>query len=356
VVVADGSGQYRTIAEAVEAAEDGDTVVVRPGIYRESVVIAKDITLRGEGDRDEIIIESPAELPDLIDPRAEDPFALRLDGSSATVLNLTFRGPASAIDIRGGSPWIENVAVIDVAGDGISIVDGSAPEIHRSLFRKGGVFVDGASRPVIKDNEFVESGIQIGPCCWITPPAGTGTPSDPPSVALIEGNIFQDSRQAIFVGVGMSATIEDNTIMNSEESGLFLGYVGPDTAVRRNVIRDNQTAIMIVDGEPIVIDANDVNANEAGIVLSGSASTLRANVVRGNKAGIVIGSSDGGASPTLQGNTIEGNGRGLAIMAGTSPVLSDNVVCDNETNVVMVEGATATLEGNQICAEVASAQ
>ena len=52
-----GPGGYATITEAVEAAHDGDTVLVRPGRYEESVVVeGKTITIRGDGERDAIVV------------------------------------------------------------------------------------------------------------------------------------------------------------------------------------------------------------------------------------------------------------------------------------------------------------
>jgi F-box protein 11 len=376
VVVADGSGQYRTIGKAVEAAEDGDTIVVKPGIYRESVVIAKDITLRGEGDRDEIIIEVPAELPGLVVPRVELPFAIRLDDSSATVSNLTFRGPASAIDVRGGSPRIENVTIIDVgipARDqsvfetrpvGLSVDGESAATVMGSVLQRSDIMVLGASRPVIRNNRFVEATIQVLGLLRYGSINAAGITDEPDteaenvlfSDALIVGNVFRDPWTAILISEGATARIEDNDIVGAKTTATVLKYAGPGTTVRRNVISDGGMAIMVVEGESISIDANEIVDNETGITITGSDATLLENMVSGNEVGVVIIPTEDGASPTLQRNTIEGNGRGLAIMAGTSPVLSDNVVCDNETNVVVVEGATVTLEGNQICAENASAQ
>jgi len=51
VVTQDGSGTYRTITDAVAVAQDGETVLVRPGTYLESIAITEDITLRGDGGR-----------------------------------------------------------------------------------------------------------------------------------------------------------------------------------------------------------------------------------------------------------------------------------------------------------------
>ena len=46
-----GGGDFATIGEAVAAARDGDTILVAPGTYDESVTVTKDITIRGDGDR-----------------------------------------------------------------------------------------------------------------------------------------------------------------------------------------------------------------------------------------------------------------------------------------------------------------
>src|SRR6185312_5237495 len=39
VVALDGSGQYRSIQEAVDAAKKGDTIFIKPGAYAEDVTI-----------------------------------------------------------------------------------------------------------------------------------------------------------------------------------------------------------------------------------------------------------------------------------------------------------------------------
>jgi hypothetical protein len=52
-----GRGGYGTITDAVDAARDGDTVLVKPGRYEESVVVeGKTITIRGDGERDAIVV------------------------------------------------------------------------------------------------------------------------------------------------------------------------------------------------------------------------------------------------------------------------------------------------------------
>ena len=79
-------GHFATITEAVAAANDGDTILVKPGTYVEAVTIDKDITLIGDGPRDQIVIENPPDGPmadrtDVVDDAGRAPhFALLVDG------------------------------------------------------------------------------------------------------------------------------------------------------------------------------------------------------------------------------------------------------------------------------------
>ncbi|MFN9646032.1 MAG: TIR domain-containing protein, partial [Cyanobacteriota bacterium] len=51
-------GHYPTIGQAIQAAKPGSRIMVRPGLYREGVVIDKPLELIGEGDRADIVIEA----------------------------------------------------------------------------------------------------------------------------------------------------------------------------------------------------------------------------------------------------------------------------------------------------------
>lgn len=48
---------YTSIADAVAAAARGDTILIHPGTYKESLLITKGITLRGM-DRDKVILQA----------------------------------------------------------------------------------------------------------------------------------------------------------------------------------------------------------------------------------------------------------------------------------------------------------
>src|SRR5262249_43511391 len=58
IVSAAGDGTHRTIGAAIKAARPGAEVRVRPGVYREGVVLDRDVTLVGDGPPDQVVIES----------------------------------------------------------------------------------------------------------------------------------------------------------------------------------------------------------------------------------------------------------------------------------------------------------
>ena len=49
--------RYSTLAKAIGAAHDGDQILLRPGVYKESVVLTKSVEIYADGDG--VIIECP---------------------------------------------------------------------------------------------------------------------------------------------------------------------------------------------------------------------------------------------------------------------------------------------------------
>ncbi|MGC1376670.1 MAG: TIR domain-containing protein, partial [Anaerolineales bacterium] len=51
-------GDYTRIMDAVNAAEPGTRILIRPGLYKEAIVLEKALELIGDGERSEIIVET----------------------------------------------------------------------------------------------------------------------------------------------------------------------------------------------------------------------------------------------------------------------------------------------------------
>ena len=94
IVDQSGDGTYETITEAVAMAEDGAEILVRPGSYVEAVLIDKDITLAGDGPREDIVISAPVDGPTTVYEapgvlRFEPAYALVIEDTQAEVRGLT---------------------------------------------------------------------------------------------------------------------------------------------------------------------------------------------------------------------------------------------------------------------------
>jgi parallel beta-helix repeat protein len=372
VVAQDGSGTFHTLNEAVEAAADGDTILVRPGEYVEAVVIDKDIVVKGDGDLADIVISAPEGGPTApINPSVKetgeavemDPYAVLLQDSDAVLSDLTFRGQPSEIIISGGAPTIENV-MFDGTGFPFTGASTSA--------RGSSIVVNGSSTAVIKDNVLVGGG-PIGIFDGAMPLVEGNVLSDGPHIwgipdgAVIRNNTIEGALvRAIGVFDETSPRIEGNTIIDPGETGIDIWagsasvrknsirggkagiYVqGANPTIEDNVISGSEVhAIMVIDAQP-AIAGNELDDNGAAVVWRGTEGTIDGNDISGGGEGIRISFGN----PTVTSNTVRGvAGEGIAITGTATPNLEGNTSCANGVNLSVAPEAREAIEAdNEIC-------
>ncbi|MCQ4205967.1 right-handed parallel beta-helix repeat-containing protein [Streptomyces longispororuber] len=125
------TGEYASLAAALEAAGDGDVLTVAPGTYRENLVVQRAVTLRGpEG--------SPGSVR--IAPADGVPLTVR---ASATVQDLHVEGQdaaAPALLVEEGAPEITDVRVVTRSAAGIEVRGGARPTVRRcTVDNPGGI-------------------------------------------------------------------------------------------------------------------------------------------------------------------------------------------------------------------------
>ena len=134
------SGEYTTMAEALAAAEPGDTVAIGPGVFRENVVIDKPLKVRAAEGPGTVRIEPAAgtALTLLASATVEGLILEGQDGSAPAVLIGAGQGELTdcrivtrssvGIEVRGGAgPFAVRRCTVDNPGGlGIRIADGSA--------------------------------------------------------------------------------------------------------------------------------------------------------------------------------------------------------------------------------------
>lgn len=376
IVAQDGSGTYATITEAVAVADDGDTILVRPGTYTEAVEIEKDVIVRGDGDVAAIILVAPEDGPSATtyDQARGEPYAALLSESSGSLSGLTFRGERSLVVVTGGSPTVEGNVFDDVGwafgerglsygGSSIVANAGSTARLADNTVIDGGpIAVFGMASPVIEGNH-----LEGGPHIFL---------SEPGPETVVRGN---DISSTINRAIGQSGpgaiVIEDNRITDPGGVGIRIGQnagaVGFEPWVRNNTIVGAANGIEVTAGGSPQIVGNTLSDNGTGIAWSGASGTIEDNSLIDNGtgmslrgvAGVVTGNTvDGGrsgiiiaqGSMELDGNEVTGaSGRGIAIAGGSSPVLTGNVSCDNGENLWVADDATPIDDGtNEICESV----
>ncbi|MFI9151526.1 right-handed parallel beta-helix repeat-containing protein [Streptomyces sp. NPDC053367] len=116
------TGEYASLAAALEAAADGDVLTVAPGTYRENLVVQRAVTLRGpEG--------SPGSVR--IAPTEGVPLTVR---ASAVVQDLHVEGQdaaAPALLVEDGTPEISDVRIVTRSAAGIEVRGAARPTVRR---------------------------------------------------------------------------------------------------------------------------------------------------------------------------------------------------------------------------------
>jgi hypothetical protein len=175
---------YLTIQSAIEAASNGDTVLVSPGTYRENIdFLGKDIvvsslfltTRNKQYINDTVIDPDSGSVVTFANRETEKAllYGFTITGGTGTIIDSTKKEFVfgAGLLIRGASPVIRNNLITRNAtwpacfgrGGGIAIMDSANPRIARNVITKndvfgrcthmsyygGGIWVDSASNPII---------------------------------------------------------------------------------------------------------------------------------------------------------------------------------------------------------------
>jgi parallel beta-helix repeat protein len=158
VVDRGGSGQSRTIAEAIALAEPGAVIEVKPGIYREAIVIEKSLSIIGQGKREEVIVEVAG----------REGISFLNDFGVGLLHSLTVRHDGrhedAAISIARGTVHLEHCEVTS-SGTGINVADGGACYLTSNYIHECGgfgIYIGSHSGARLFDNRVVRGEIGIG--------------------------------------------------------------------------------------------------------------------------------------------------------------------------------------------------
>jgi len=215
---------YPTIQDAVSAAEQGDTVSVRKGVYTENIFIGKPLTLQGEN-RETTIIDGGANGD-----------VVAITASEVSMSGLTVRNGNNGIVIKTSLPihhiTLKDLIVTGNTGHGIfSRKTGGYHQIENCILSHNGGYGLSAhhfTRSVIRNCEIFQNhtGLYTGWSWYL----------------LIEGNSVHHNTGGIGLDSCYDSTATGNIIF-SNGTGISLHYISSRNTIKNNIISGNSFGI-----------------------------------------------------------------------------------------------------------------
>jgi F-box protein 11 len=294
-LIVDGrhTGHHSNLAEALAAAKPGDRILVRPGVYKEGVVVDRAVEILGDGELSEIVIEAMGKN------------AILFRANMGRIANLTLRqaegGNFYCVDIAQGRLDLEGCDISSQSNACVAIRGGADPRLRRNRIHDGksaGVFVYENSQGTLEDNDIFANAL-------------SGVEIKQGSNPTLRKNRIHDGKSAgVIVYENGQGTLEDNDIFANALSGVEIRQ-GGNPMLRKNRIHDGKSSgAYIHDNGQGTLEDNDIFANAlAGVAIKeGGNPTLRQNRISKNGAAAVH-VWDGGQG-VFENNDLRGNAKG----------------------------------------------
>lgn len=342
IVAADGSGDFSTVREALSNAATGARLFIRPGVYRESILLDKMVEIVGDGGAvEEIIVESIHSS------------CIVMETEQAIVCNLTLRGRGAnfgkaffAVDVPRGEltlencditsdslsciaihgswadPLIKNCRVHDGADSGVYIFDNARGQIEKcDVYQNANanVAITSGANPSIKNCRIFEGG-NGGVVAWQNGAAGEienceifnhrlaniGV-SDSANPTFRSCKIFGGRDSGVFIHQSGYGTFEDCAVHDNQKAEVVI-IEKSNSTLRRCAIYNGANSGIFVDtaAQAAIESCNIYDNSDAGISIHGEsvAAVRRCNIHRNGKVAVKV---KGGSAATVENCDLRGN-------------------------------------------------
>ncbi|SHI70322.1 Right handed beta helix region [Streptomyces sp. 3214.6] len=394
------TGEYASLAAALEAAAEGDVLTIAPGTYRENLVVQRSVTLRGpEGspgsvrlapvDGVPLTVRASAVVQDLhVEGQDAAAPAVLVEEGTPELLNLRIvTRSAAGIEVRGSArPTVRRCTVDNPAGVGIAVVDGGGgvfEECEVVAAGQAGVAVRGGAHPRLErcrvhhtsgaglsatgDNSALEavgcevyevrgSGVQITARatahltdCDVHRTTADGVTLDTDAVlTLADCRIHDIPENAVDLRSRSVLTLTRTTVRQFGRNGLSVWDPGTRVDANQCEIFDSTgdyPAVWVSDGATAVLDSCRVHDVPDALFVLDRGS--RADVVDSDLSQVrntAVSVSDG-ATAQLDDCRIRDAATGAWFRDhGSGGTLNNCTVDSTQTGVIVTKGADPTVE------------
>jgi len=279
VVAANGGGNYTSINEALRNVPTNSRLLIREGLYHESIVLDKNVEIVGDGEIENIIVRSTS----------QSCVSTQTDQAAVRGLTLKGRGKSSgksffAVDVPHGALTLENC---DISSDSLSCV--AIHGANANPFLKNCRIHDGADSGIyIFDN--ARASIEN---CDIYHNANA-------NIAITQGanpavkncRIFEGENGGIVVwGNGATGTIEDCEITNHRLANIGVSQSANPIFRRCKIFGGRDSGVFVQLKGYGVFEECDVYGNrkaEVAVTDGSNTSLRRCTIHDGRESGIYV--------------------------------------------------------------------
>jgi len=265
----DTGENFFTIQEAINAinTSDGDTIKVNPGVYKENIIINKELRLIGDP-----IIDGSGDV------------GIRIQANNTLVENMTVINSSIGIFVYNVSFMIQNVTLnnntiydcIHSPGNGIEFWDVNNSVINGSYIYNNskGIYLFSSNNNTIDTNNVynnTEDGIYL---------------EFDSNYNTITNNNVSENNNGIALSTVASNNYNDiinNTVNSNKKYGIYLKNGESYNNITDNTVSENEIGICLEDAHYNLIKDNNITDNEHGILINQSSSnTLERNMIMNN--------------------------------------------------------------------------
>jgi SpoVK/Ycf46/Vps4 family AAA+-type ATPase len=300
---------YRTIGDAIAAAGHGDVISIQPGVYAESVVLDREVTLSAAGAPGGVRIES------------RDAPAIRTAGESATLSGVVVRHfgtQTSAIDVSTGRLRMDECTV--------------EAQSAAALYAHGAVEI------IARD------------CLFINPSGAGVIFVDGADGSMVECRVRQAKASAVVIRTGANPQLVNCTIEDVEGSGLLVADRGRGTVRNCRIVRTGNPAVAIEgDSSPQMSETVIEEAGGVGVLIASASTPLLEDCAVTDSAAQGIALVEGAAPDLIRVEVRAPGGYGLQVLDASTGTFTDCAVTGaGDIGVVVSGGSTTSFEALRV--------
>lgn len=334
IISANGSGDFTSIGEALQNAAPNSRLVVREGLYHESILLDKNIEILGDGAVEKIVVRSTNSSP------------IVMQTEKAKICGLTFEGRGGAngkafftVQIPKGELVLENCRITSDTLSGVAIFGADAsPQIKKCRIydcADSGFYIFDHARALIEDCDIYQNtNVSVA----IT---GGAHPT------LKNCRIFDGRNGGIVAwGNGAGGLVEDCRIYGHRLANIGVREYAKPIFRRCEVYNGHDTGVFVHQNGYCIFEDCDVYQNvraEVGVSERGNSIFRRCAVYDGENSGIIV--QDQGRALIENCNIFNNSDAGVEVRSAGAVIIRDSNINRNQTVAVRIkEQSAATVE------------